>query len=497
MDDIANENQNDSAMYNEDDAVVAEEKESTNNTQKQQDDDDASNINIVNNVNKTESETLETISNAQDAPATNSLNNVGLDNTGKFSYASQEERHSVWDRPCFPLPTGTQVQCEVLTIEGPTRFVSVAVVNECPMRKPFLGGFRNKMTQQEYHHALIQTNPLPRKKAHGNDGAPVKRFHRDTQTARFKPSFTQTYREQGTQMEKPGLYIDNSNDRVVISEGEYFDSEALAILKLEKAVFIQSYYRGYQARKMANKLREEKQQMEAKQQKEEEQRRQEMIQKKHHELTRRMHPRTEADFNILYSELEHWRKNENLKIQNTTLGNEQRKQALAELLRKETKLLQTIDRLKNQAAKENYYDKVTSKLEKIAKPKAMPNVDGTVTQIETPFTVRAKELMDLYQGLNTDMLSVDERLDVLLHVKWTVKEFDCQLTRDIVELIDREADLLNRGRKDKSLEGLRKRIASMFLQFIETPEFNPEAISLLKVPIEYAIRTHIKPLSNK
>ena len=68
-----------------------------------------------------------------------------------------------------------------------------------------------------------------------------------------------------------------------------------------------------------------------------------------------------------------------------------------------------------------------------------------------------------------------ERLDVLLHVKWTVKEFDCNLTREVVELVDREADLLNRGRSSKSLEGLRKRLANLFLQFCETPEFNPEA----------------------
>ena len=57
---------------------------------------------------------------------------------------------------------------------------------------------------------------------------------------------------------------------------------------------------------------------------------------------------------------------------------------------------------------------------------------------------RARELMQLYRGLNLQGLSLEERLDVLLHVKWTVKEFDCALTREIVQLIDREADLLNR-----------------------------------------------------
>ena len=188
--------------------------------------------------------------------------------------------------------------------------------------------------------------------------------------------------------------------------------------------------------------------------------------------------------------------------------------------------------------------------------------DGETAEVHTPFTTRAKELLELYNGLALPLLTVDERLDVLLHgacavwsvctvcvcvcmcvllhgawsvcvmcvrdvcvfalcrtccvvlgercvymlyvcvffvathtiysptfhpspppppppplfppVKWTVKEFDCNLTRSIVELIDREADLLNRGRAESSLDGLRKRLLNLFLQFIETPEFNPE-----------------------
>jgi len=83
---------------------------------------------------------------------------------------------------------------------------------------------------------------------------------------------------------------------------------------------------------------------------------------------------------------------------------------------------------------------------------------------------------------------------VLLHVKWTVKEFDCNLTRDIVELIDREADMLNRGRSESSLAGLRKRLANLFLQFIETPEFNPEAARFQKVPAELMLRANVTPI---
>ena len=77
-----------------------------------------------------------------------------------------------------------------------------------------------------------------------------------------------------------------------------------------------------------------------------------------------------------------------------------------------------------------------------------------------------------------------QRVDILLHVKYTVKEFETQLTLDILELIKREEDLIRRGRSDASLAGLRKRLANLFLQFVTTPEFNPEAANFQKVPTE-------------
>jgi len=99
----------------------------------------------------------------------------------------------------------------------------------------------------------------------------------------------------------------------------------------------------------------------------------------------------------------------------------------------------------------------------MSNPKNWKRTDGRLTEVHTPFSTRAKELTDLYNGLKMPNLSIDERLDVLLHTKWTVKEFDCNLSREIEELIDREADMLNRGRSDVSLDGLRKRLANLFL----------------------------------
>lgn len=88
-----------------------------------------------------------------------------------------------------------------------------------------------------------------------------------------------------------------------------------------------------------------------------------------------------------------------------------------------------------------------------AAPKRWRAFDGKITEMDTPYTIRAQELRDIYNTLSMKYLTQDERLDVLLTLKHTVKEHDCKLTHEIIELIDREADLLMRGVKENNLEG--------------------------------------------
>ncbi|RKO85525.1 hypothetical protein BDK51DRAFT_32330, partial [Blyttiomyces helicus] len=130
--------------------------------------------------------------------------------------------------------------------------------------------------------------------------------------------------------------------------------------------------------------------------------------------------------------------------------------ALADLLDQEASLIQKIDRLKIAANEENLDKRIGRLLDTMASPKRWSVYKAGTVFVDTPNTIRARELRDLYQALNVPLLSVDERLQILLHVKYTVKEFDCNLTREIVELIDREGDL--------------------------TPEFNPEAGLYQKFP---------------
>ena len=44
-----------------------------------------------------------------------------------------------------------------------------------------------------------------------------------------------------------------------------------------------------------------------------------------------------------------------------------------------------------------------------------------MTEMDTPYTLRAKELRDIYNSINMKYLTQDERLDVLLTLKHTVK----------------------------------------------------------------------------
>ena len=371
-------------------------------------------------------------------------------------------------------------EVEIRLADNQIKIVTVEVEKQSKA-KAYIGGFRNNKTGQGYHHAFSQTDQTASYHPERNE--------RIVQTYQYKTKSTIMMREFGTQMEKEDIYIDRRKDKIVYPK-PYFSSEMWKRQREDTTLYIQCRVRGWFARKLANSLRKLRDDKE----KELIRRKEELLKQeetKHKtEIERRMHPKKLNDFEVLYNELEAWRLNETKKIKaSTELNEEEKLLALQQLLNKETKILQQIDRLKITAGQINKSEKISEFLRAMSDPKLWKRTDGRYTEVHTPFTTRAKELMDLYNGLRLPFLSTDERLDVLLHTKWTVKEFDCNLTREIVDLIDREADMLNRGRSETSLEGLRKRLSNLFLQFIETPEFNPEAARFQKVPRELLQQT--------
>ncbi|XP_041072081.1 IQ and ubiquitin-like domain-containing protein isoform X2 [Carcharodon carcharias] len=350
----------------------------------------------------------------------------------------------------------------------------VVEIERLPYHKPFLGGYKHRPTGKEFHHAGTQT-PLKRR-----TNCCVEKFCRETQTVSDKNQYQQTANDTSTQMTKIGCYVSNITDKL-ITPGKYFTAAEYYACRLKAVIVLQTYFRRWAAKNYVQQLRMQKSrrvQWELEQELKVKMEKQNYIKKQYE---RRMNPKTKEDFDLLFHALEVW-KQEELSNINRTLTGPERKAALYTLLEQEAQLIASISRHKVDAAKETGPKLIQNLLNKCADPIRWKAYDGRVTEMDTPFTIRARELRDIYNSINMKYLTQDERLDALLTLKHTVKEHDCKLTQEIVELIDREADLLMRQVKESYLEGLRQRISTLFLQYIKTPTFNPEVARFLKVP---------------
>jgi hypothetical protein len=174
------------------------------------------------------------------------------------------------------------------------------------------------------------------------------------------------------------------------------------------------------------------------------------------EIERRTHPKTKNDFVLLRKELEAWVKSEYERIHNSTLSEEDKTLAQQELLHKEISLLQTIEKLKIKANKENKNERIEKFLQKMSADKKWKLDDKSFINVATVFTKTAEKLEEQFKNLN-NITSVDMRLKNLLEFKKLMESYyenhKCSLIQEIIALIERESDMLQRGRPDTSLEG--------------------------------------------
>ncbi|KAI6650870.1 hypothetical protein LOD99_5710 [Oopsacas minuta] len=383
--------------------------------------------------------------------------------------------------PSEETPTEVEIQTEQaqdsepISPSQPVAPVSTPIaIIPTSFKKPFLGGYKHKDTEIEYHHASVQTDPkkrLPRTKTV---------FERETQTITARNRLQQTSSNAATQMCKTGLHISEQGDRVMYP-GRYETAEERGIRIESHVLILQTHFRRWRATRDVNSLRITKANRAAWLEKESERKARQRELRDKFDLDRRLNPKTKADFDLLYHALESWRLEEVGRI-NSTLQGPERKAALCALLEQEAELIGSIHRHKSIADKDNETARVQKFLEKAASSKSWITPDGLTIEMETPYTQRATQLKELYNSLSLQEITRDERLDVLMTLKQTVSEHDCDLTRDIVQLIDRESDLLIRGSRSSALTGLRNRLINLYLQYVKTPLFNAEAARLIKVP---------------
>ncbi|KAI5627059.1 IQ and ubiquitin-like domain-containing protein isoform X1 [Silurus asotus] len=401
---------------------------------------------------------------------------------GVQPHATVQFEMSSLDPAKYPIkPVKPQQECnmpDVITVRVQTDADSyqdvVVEIERTTQKDPFLGGYRQKVTKTEFYHAAVQTMP----KIRPDKG--VETLSRDTQTLQVKTKAEQCTTNSSTQMTKPGCYISNMEDKV-ITPRKYISADECHSRFLNAVITIQAHIRRWLAIRLTTQLRLDKELCLAWIEQERRRWKEEKEEQIRTQYQRRINPETKEDFAVLYNALEKWRKEELERI-NATLCGAERKAALCALLEQETQFLASIEHHRIAAGKRNQEKGVQAFLNKCAAPKQWQASDGTMTQMDTTHTIRARELRDLYHSITMSDLSQEERLDVLSTLKNTVKEHSCKLTQEIVELIEREADLMTRGMMERNLEGLRKRIATLFLQYIKNPTFNPEVSKLLWVP---------------
>ena len=116
----------------------------------------------------------------------------------------------------------------------------------------------------------------------------------------------------------------------------------------------------------------------------------------------RLNPKKASDFKVLFSELDIWRETEAEKIEHSEAPIEEKIQLKKELLEDETKVIRKIESLQSDAKKLKRREMIKKNLVESSKNKKWKLTDGTVLEVQTPFTKRADELKKIYMNVSKD-----------------------------------------------------------------------------------------------
>ena len=386
-----------------------------------------------------------------------------------------------------PIPSEVLLHVSVRSATSPTPTLLPVLLTRpyLAQRRAYLGGYRHHVSGRVKLHAETQTE---RRKTRGQ----ADKSERSTQTVLTFERSAQSGREVGTQMDKKGEWLGDDHDGSVVEicPRDAVPSEVLEAQREANAKRIQCWLRVCFSRRRMLQLKADKDAQLSRQHDEEKTNSQRKEDEQAKQIHRRMHPRTKADFDLLYQELQAWREHESNRITALSDTPEEREKALSILLSKEVKLLQTIDRLRIVAAKQTKAQRTNTRLSQMQSPLEWKTSAGTRVEIISPHTVRAMELVSLYHalalpvvidGAKTGCVDWVGRVDILLNVKYVVQECAGPLADEMVTLIEREQEWMKRRqgtatwKSAEAMDGLRQRLCGLFLEFVQTPQYNPQA----------------------
>ena len=215
------------------------------------------------------------------------------------------------------------------------------------------------------------------------------------------------------------------------------------------------------------------------------------------ELQKRLNPTSAKDIKILQQEILLWRKREERVVTITARSEEHRAKMKRTLLAKEQHLLRKIEQLKNVAIDKHKKQHMENVLELMCEGKQWIIEDGSIIHVESPETLKAREMKDMYTELNEKvdngkqrclgvfcllsylylliipslrLCKVQKRIQVLEKIKILVdqQQYNCGLARDVGALLDRELQMLYKGTDlgQNSMNALRRRLSNQFTKLV-------------------------------
>ncbi|XP_068237500.1 IQ motif and ubiquitin-like domain-containing protein [Palaemon carinicauda] len=365
-----------------------------------------------------------------------------------------------------PIPTPDVITVIVTDGDGGEREV-VVEVEWSSFKKPWLGGFKHRISGIHFHNAACQTFPPPKTRP--------TQVTRGTQTVKTRSCSTQTNRNASTQTTYFHPMI-LSPESTFIVPMEYSSSFRYDI---ERVLLLQRMVRGWLARRKVKKLRKERPQPQTKptdgsdmssSTSESSRLSTDQSSSQPQKGWRGAVPMAE-----LYSRLENWRKKQVSQI-NATLSGKARRRALVALLDKETELLRSLEAHRSLHSARRRNAAITRFLEEVSRAQVW-EVGGETrgeVEVETPETRPVRDLAALATALQQDA-SIQVRLSQLNALAATVEHFhptrgDAAGSRrtgqELVSLARRGTHLLVRGTTDARLKGLRKRLHTLIISYL-------------------------------
>lgn len=142
------------------------------------------------------------------------------------------------------------------------------------------------------------------------------------------------------------------------------------------------------------------------------------------------------------------------------------------LLDREIKILNIIEQHRKEVRDDMKIQKDIDFFEEISAPVKWHGYKDLIVEMHTEKSQRGQKYKELYFMLCRRDLPEDQRLTLLLSLKYSLQDHKCRMAMEILSTIDQECELLVRGLGTCELEMLRKRLELLVFEHVKTVQCN-------------------------